>query len=161
MEEKITIIEGPTPVFEDINDGWAVGLNESPILYDTIFTQVRTFNGPALVERCHRAWKNNATIFLHFKNELGIEEKTPIVAARSVDSDDGQVLLLWLRQLPTLEDLKELAEDFNDDDYGEDYDEDDFDEDEEEEDDDDDDLADYDDEDLEEDDEDDDLFVEN
>ena len=51
MEDKITIIEGPTPVFEDINDGWAVGLNESPILYDTIFTEVRTYNGPALVER--------------------------------------------------------------------------------------------------------------
>jgi len=124
MEDKITIIEGPTPVFEDISDGWAMGLNESPVLYDTLFTQVRTFNGPALVERCHRAWKNNSTIFLHFKNEMGMEEETPIVAARSVDSDEGQVLLLWLRQLPSFEDLKELAEDFNDDDYDDDFDDD-------------------------------------
>ena len=98
MEDKITIIEGPTPVFEDINDGWAVGLNESPILYDTIFTEVRTYNGPALVERCHRAWKKQIPIYLHYKNEDGLEEKAPIVAARSVDSNQGQVLLLWLRQ---------------------------------------------------------------
>ena len=125
MEEKITIIEGPPPVFEDIADGWAIGLNESPILYDTIFTQVRTLNGPALVERCHRAWKKNTQIFLHYKNHMGIEEKAPIVAVRSVDSDEGQVLLLWVRQLPTFDDLKDLVENFSDDDE----DEDDFDED--------------------------------
>lgn len=129
MEEKITIIEGPPPVFEDITDGWAVGLNESPILYDTIFTQVRTFNGPALVERCHRAWKENLSIFLHYKNEMGVEEKAPIVAVRSVDSDEGQVLLLWVRQLPTFDDLKDMIENFNDleddDEEDDDYDEDD------------------------------------
>lgn len=153
MEEKITIIEGPTPVFEDISDGWAVGLNESPVLYDTLFTQVRTFNGPALVERCHRAWKDNSTIFLHFKNEIGVEEKTPIVAARSVDLDEGQVLLLWLRQLPSLEDLKELADGFNEDD--DDFEDDEFDE---EFDDDDEDLDNEDFEEDEDEDEDDDLF---
>lgn len=139
MEDKITIIEGPTPVFEDINDGWAVGLNESPILYDTIFTQVRTYNGPALVERCHRAWKKQASIFLHYKNEDGLEEKAPIVAARSVSSDEGQVLLLWLRQLPTYDDIKDLVEDFSDEDYeddDEDYEDDSDDDDEGDEDDD-------------------------
>jgi len=110
MDDKITIIEGPTPVFEDTNDGWAIGLNESPMLYDTLFTQVRTFNGPALVERCHHAWKKNATIYLHYRNDMGLEEKAPIVAARSVETDDGQVLLLWLRLLPTFEDLQEYME---------------------------------------------------
>jgi hypothetical protein len=120
MEDKITIIEGPTPVFEDINDGWAIGLNESPILYDTIFTEVRTFNGPALVERCHRAWKKQASIYLHYKNEDGLEEKAPIVAARSVDSDQGQVLMLWLRQLPAYDDIKDLAEGFNQEEFDED-----------------------------------------
>ena len=122
MDDKITIIEGPTPVFEDTNDGWAIGLNESPMLYDTLFTQVRTFNGPALVERCHHAWKKNATIYLHYRNEMGLEEKAPIVAARSVDTDDGQVLLLWLRQLPTFEDLQEYMDSAEDGDYEDDYD---------------------------------------
>lgn len=127
MDDKITIIEGPPPVFEDTNDGWAIGLNESPMLYDTIFTQVRTFNGPALVERCHHAWKKNSTIFLHYKNDLGVEEQAPIVAARSIETDDGQVLLLWLRQLPTFEDLQEFIQDSDDEDYNDDFDEGDFD----------------------------------
>jgi hypothetical protein len=126
------IIEGPTPVFEDINDGWAIGLNDSPILYDTIFTQVRTYNGPALVERCHRAWKKQSSIYLHFTNEDGLEEKAPIVAARSITSDEGQVLLLWLRQLPSYDDIKDLAEGFSDEEDDEDFDdEEDFDEDDE------------------------------
>ena len=116
MENKITIIEGPTPVFEDISDGWALGLNESPLLYDTIFTQVRTLNGSALVERCHKAWKSNSSIYLHFKNQMGIEEKAPIIAVRSVGTDEGQILLLWVRQLPSYEDLVDIAGEMSDDD---------------------------------------------
>jgi len=116
MENKITIIEGPTPVFEDISDGWALGLNESPLLYDTIFTQVRTLNGPALVERCHKVWKSNSSIYLHYKDQMGIEEKAPIVAVRSVSTDEGQVLLLWVRQLPSYEDLVDIAGEMSDDD---------------------------------------------
>ena len=30
MDEKITIIEGPPPIFEQVNDAWAMGLNERP-----------------------------------------------------------------------------------------------------------------------------------
>ena len=116
MENKITIIEGPTPVFEDISDGWALGLNESPLLYDTIFTQVRTLNGSALVERCHKAWKSNSSIYLHFKNQMGIEEKTPIIAVRSVGTDEGQMLLLWIRQPPSYEGLVDIAGEMSDDD---------------------------------------------
>ena len=100
------------------------------MLYDTLFTQVRTFNGPALVERCHHAWKKNSTIFLHYKNDMGVEESAPIVAARSVDTEDGQVLLLWLRQLPSFEDLQEFIDEsgVSDDDF-DDFEEDDSDED--------------------------------
>ena len=116
MDNKITIIDGPPPMFEDISDGWALGLNESPILYDTTFTQVRTLNGPELVERCHKAWKSKSSIYLHFKDQMGVEEKAPIIAARSVTTDEGQVLLLWVRQLPSYEDLVDIADDFSDDD---------------------------------------------
>ena len=97
MDDKITIIEGPTPTFEEINDGWALGLNEGPELYDLVMTRVRTFNGQALVERCHRAWNERSNVFLHYQNELGLEERAPIMAARSVTTDDGSVLLLWVR----------------------------------------------------------------
>lgn len=115
MEDKITIIEGPPPVFETVNDGWALGLNESPWLYDLTLTQVRTFNGPALVERCHRAWKQGITMYLHYRDEMGLEEKAPILAARSAETADGQVLILWVRQLPEAEDLNEDADEDSED----------------------------------------------
>ena len=43
MDEKITIIEGPPPIFEHVNDGWAMGLNESPTLSIPALTRLRTF----------------------------------------------------------------------------------------------------------------------
>lgn len=99
-EDKITIIEGPPPTFEAIDDAWAMGLNEGPYLYDLALTRLRTFNGPALVERCYGAWNKQQSIYLHFRNDLGLEQKLPIIAARSLDSEEGQVLLLWLRVDP-------------------------------------------------------------
>ncbi len=118
LEDKITIIEGPPPVFEQIDDGWALGLSEGPLLYDMSLTQVRTFNGPELVERCHRMWKENGIIHLHYRNEMGVEEMVPIMAARSIDTDEGQILLLWTRHTP------EDFEDFDDLDTDEDFDDD-------------------------------------
>jgi hypothetical protein len=96
MDDKITIIEGPTPIFEPVQDGWALGLNETGQFSTTALTRLRTFNGPALVERCYRRWHNNEPITLHYHDETGLEAIAPILAARSVETDDGQVLLLWL-----------------------------------------------------------------
>jgi hypothetical protein len=98
MEDKITIIEGPPPTFEAVNDGWALGLNESHLLTNVALTRLRTFNGPGLLERCHRAWRHQNTIHLEYRGMDGLEEKAPILAARTVEADDGQVLLLWVRQ---------------------------------------------------------------
>ena len=100
MDDKITIIEGPPPVFEPAQDGWALGLGEGPRLPLTLLTRLRTFNGPALVERCYRRWRANQPIHLHYRNDLGLEEQAPIVAARSVATDDGHVLLLWVQLDP-------------------------------------------------------------
>jgi hypothetical protein len=100
MEDKITIIEGPPPVFEPVQDGWALGLGEGPYHPLTAITQLRTFNGPALVERCYRRWHANESIHLHYRNDLGLEEISPIVAARSVETSDGHVLLLWVNLDP-------------------------------------------------------------
>ncbi|HSQ28011.1 MAG TPA: hypothetical protein VLM80_12885 [Anaerolineales bacterium] len=96
MDEKITIIEGPPPAFEAVNDGWALGINESPYLFDVAMTRLRTFNGPALVERCYRAWRNQNPIFLEYRSSDGLEQKSPILAARTMEVDEGQVLLLWV-----------------------------------------------------------------
>jgi hypothetical protein len=95
-ENSITIIEGPPPVFEPTRDGWSLGLGEGPHMGLTVLTRLRTFNGPALVERCYRAWRNKSGIQLHFRNNLGMEDHAPIFAARSVDTPEGQVLMLWV-----------------------------------------------------------------
>ncbi|HWS24164.1 MAG TPA: hypothetical protein VN226_07010 [Anaerolineales bacterium] len=113
MDDKITIIEGPTPVFEPVQDGWALGLNETSSFSVTALTRLRTFNGQALVERCYRRWNQKQSICLHYRDELGLEAKAPILAARSVDTADGQVLLLWLH---IERDENDLHEDLSEDD---------------------------------------------
>lgn len=97
MDDKITIIEGPPPTFDLVSDGWAMGLNESPSLAGIAVTRLRTYNGPALVERCYRAWHEGQTMFLEFRSPDGLEQQAPIVAARTLSVDDGQLLLLWVR----------------------------------------------------------------
>ncbi len=96
-EEKITIIEGPPPTFELVNDIWANGIVESPLLANVAVTQLRTANGPALVERCYRAWNKHDSINLEFRGEDGLTLEVPIVAARTNETKDGQLLILWVR----------------------------------------------------------------
>jgi hypothetical protein len=96
MDEQITIIEGPPPVFEHVNDGWAIGLNEGPNFSVPALTRLRTFNGLQLLERCNRAWRNQRPIRLHYRNDVGLEQTAPILAARNVETPDGHVLLLWV-----------------------------------------------------------------
>lgn len=110
MDDKITIIEGPPPNFEDVHEGWPLGLNESPTLHKLALTRLRTFNGPALIERCYRAWRKHATIQLEFRAADGLIHKTPIVASRSLETDEGQLIFLWVR-LTEQEALLELGAD--------------------------------------------------
>lgn len=98
MDDKITIIEGPPPIFEPVQEGWVLGLNESPGLYDLTLTKLRTFNGPALVERCYHAWHAGGSMFLEYRDMLGLEKRSPILAVRSSKNRDGQILLLWVRR---------------------------------------------------------------
>ena len=97
MEDKITIIEGPPPTFESVTDGWVIGVSESPNLGEVVMTRLRTFNGPELVERCHRAWRHQQPIYLEYRTEEGLQEQAPIVAARYLETEEGHLLLLWLR----------------------------------------------------------------
>ena len=97
MDNKITIIEGPPPTFEMTDDYWALGLTDSPNYAGVAVTRLRTFNGPSLVERCHTAWRHRRTIDLEFKTPEGLMRQAPIVAARTVETDEGDMLLLWVR----------------------------------------------------------------
>lgn len=113
-KEKITIIEGPAPSFEIVNDTWVNGIIESPTIPNIAVTQVRTYNGPALVERCHRSWRAKDLINLEFKDETGLILEVPIIAARSTDSDDGQMLHLWVRLPDNDVDIEFEYEDIDD-----------------------------------------------
>ena len=96
-EEKITIIEGPPPLFDVVFDDWALGLAESPYLGDVAVTRVRTHNGPKLVERCYRAWHKKQPINLEFRTPEGLPREVPILASRAVNTEEGDMLLLWVR----------------------------------------------------------------
>ena len=112
MQEKITIIEGPAPIFEIVDDGWSNGVLEGSGLYNVAITHLRTFNGGALLERCYRAWKQKENIQLEYRAEDGEKKEAAIAAARIGQMDEGDVLILWVR-LPDEE--IELAVDLDDD----------------------------------------------
>jgi hypothetical protein len=122
MDEKITIIEGPPPTFEIVKDGWVSGLSDSVSMGNIVLTRLRTFNGPSLVERCHRAWSNQHTIYLEYRAIDGLEQHAPIVAARTLEVEDGQLLLLWVRledeETPLELGLDDDLDDDADDDFG-------------------------------------------
>ena len=106
MNNKITIIEGPTPVFERLSGdpehreelSWAVGILEGPFLYDTFLTTLRTFDSNKLLERCKAAWEAKQTMFLEYKDEIGLRKEDPIIAARALTVEEGDMLLLWVRR---------------------------------------------------------------
>ena len=97
MQEKITIIEGPSPTFELVEEGWSTGVMEGPTLYGVALTHLRTFNGGELVERCHRAWKKQEAIYLEYRDEEGAAKEASILAARNAETDEGEMLMLWVR----------------------------------------------------------------
>lgn len=114
-DQKITIIEGPTPTFEVVHDTWANGIVDGSTLANVAITRLRTANGPALVERCYRAWSRRDPINLEFRSTDGLTQEVPIVAARAAETDEGDMLLLWVRLAD-----QDLVVDFVIDDEGED-----------------------------------------
>ncbi|MFO3796838.1 MAG: hypothetical protein ACK8QZ_06075 [Anaerolineales bacterium] len=114
MDDRITIIEGPPPVFELIHDGWAMSLWEGARPITPALTRLRTFNGAALVERCYRAWRNQQPIHLYYRDEMGLEQHAPILAARYVTTPEGDVLLLVVALEP--QEIEEFEANTGDDD---------------------------------------------
>ena len=98
MTEKITIIEGPTPDFREVNGLWIHGVTESPGQFDTYYTELRAFDGISLVDRCSSAWENNDSIVLEYRTETGLIDEITIIAAKFEDTEEGDLLQLWVRQ---------------------------------------------------------------
>lgn len=96
MDNKIAIIEGPTPTFEPVSANWAESICENTEPGSIMMTTLRTMNGDGLLELCHHTWSQSDTMYLHYRNTLGLEERVPIVAAEKNDTPEGQKLVLWV-----------------------------------------------------------------
>ncbi|MDX1437517.1 MAG: hypothetical protein R3335_11940 [Anaerolineales bacterium] len=115
MDNKITIIEGPTPTFEVVRDEWVVGLIDSPVLAELAVTRLRTFNGAELVRRCYNAWREHETMYLEYRGMDGLPAEVPIVAARFQEVDEGQMLELWVQlEIEDIEIDLDYGDDFGD-----------------------------------------------
>lgn len=112
--EKITIVEGPPPAFEGSTESWVPGLAEGQHLPRVAACRVRTFKGPSLVERCRKAWREGRPVHLDYRTSDGLRQQAQILAVRSVETPDGDVLLMWVR-LDT--DEVEVKYDFDDDNF--------------------------------------------
>lgn len=121
MNNKITVIEGPTPEFQIISNtnamegslNWVGSVLEGPFLYDTAFTNLRTFDSQKLMDRCLENWQARQTMYLEYRDRLGLRREDPIIAARAVTVEEGDMLLLWVRRELVDEDENDL-DDSND-----------------------------------------------
>jgi hypothetical protein len=114
MDDKITIIEGPTPEFHRVEEDWARGISEGPTRHDFLLTNLRTYNSAALIERCYRTWRVRGMMLLEYRDSMGMTTQTPILAARALEAPEGQVLQLWVQMEPSQE-IEQFLDDEGDD----------------------------------------------
>jgi hypothetical protein len=110
METKpayITIVEGPPPEFQAVNNWWAIGVAEGPEGREVARAEMRTFDGAKLVKRCTDAWDEGRSARLNFPVGDGSRAELDIVAARWERVPEGDKLYLWVRLDDSIELLKE------------------------------------------------------
>jgi hypothetical protein len=72
-----------------VTEAWPLAIVEGPDPSVVAVCRMRTFNGPALVERCARAWRDGLPIHLEFRDLAGLTQQTQIIAARWTTTDGG------------------------------------------------------------------------
>ncbi len=117
--ELITIVEGPPPEFQMARELWPFSLWEGNVPQAMAYVQMRTFNGPSMLERCLRAWSQARPVMLDFPQMDGLRRQVEVLAARTTKVDEGDVLNLWVA-LPADEVVTEPDEFDGGDDAGED-----------------------------------------
>ncbi len=114
--ELITIVEGPTPDFMPNPQGWVQSIYEGPLITDVALCQLRTGNGDDIVERCERAWSEGRLVRLDYPDDLRLRQQVDVIALRLTETDEGQLLLLWVT-MPW-----EMVEEDEESEAGDDYD---------------------------------------
>ncbi|MEZ4517004.1 MAG: hypothetical protein R3C44_09270 [Chloroflexota bacterium] len=94
--ELITIIEGPTPEFMPNPQVWVQSVHEGPDEGDIALCQLRTGNGPDIVERCEQAWQEGRPVRLDYPDDLRMRQQVDVVALRLTEVDEGQMLYIWV-----------------------------------------------------------------
>lgn len=93
----ITIVEGPPPDFRNVSEEWLMSATEGKHTSQVALCEMRTFNGPKLVERCQNAWREGRAARLDFPVEGGIRQELDIIAARWERVQEGHKLYLWVK----------------------------------------------------------------
>lgn len=93
----ITIVEGPPPDFRDVVNGWPLSVLESLSNDDVAMCEMRTFNGPKLVDRCQTAWREGRPARLDFPTGDGARGELDILAVRWEAVEEGHKLYLWVK----------------------------------------------------------------
>lgn len=94
--ELITIVEGPPPDFQLANELWPLSLWEGSTPQAVAYTQMRTFDGSSMLERCTRAWSQSRPVMLDFPQADGLRQQAEVLAARATTVEEGDVLNLWV-----------------------------------------------------------------
>lgn len=115
--ELITIIEGPTPDFMPNPQGWVQSVFEGPDGGEIALCQLRTANGPDIVERCQRAWQEGRPVRLDYPDDMRMRQQVDVVALRLTNIEEGQLLYIWVTlpfEVEADDDDDELDEDDDD-----------------------------------------------
>ena len=107
----ITIVEGPPPEFHEVITRWPSSILEGTMESRIALVEMRTFNGPKLVDRCQNAWQDGRPAYFDFPMGDGVRGELEIVATKWEEVSEGHKLFLWVR----LDDTVELEEGFFDD----------------------------------------------
>ena len=97
--EYITIVEGPTPEFRPVQERLYQSVLEGPMDADIAICELRTLNGPGIVERCRVAWEEGRTVLLDYPDDMRMRQHATVVSMRLTEwEDSGNVLKLWVQQ---------------------------------------------------------------
>lgn len=116
--ELIEIIEGPTPEFRSTAQTWLQSLHEGPEVAEVAMCQLRTATGEDIKARCEDAWQDSRPVRLDYPDEWGMRQRLDVVAMRLSETEEGQLLTLWVSvPYDLLDDVDEEDFDVDDDDF--------------------------------------------
>jgi hypothetical protein len=73
--------------------------------------ELRTNTGEEIMDRCAAAWREGRPVRLDFPDELRMRQQVDIVAMRLRHADQGNVLVLWIKDELDEEMIEALEED--------------------------------------------------